>query len=142
MQSAPVVVNGETRKNLVQTAKWAKIVAIISFISCGFIVLAGLAIFIVGLINPLFPVPQNLGQAQWLFGLLYLFIGVVTFIMTLFLYRFSTGVPKAFENDDVPALNKAIANHMRYYKFSVILTIVMVGLMIIGLIIAALSVSL
>lgn len=112
----PVAMSEETKRTLLQTAKWAKITAIISFAFCLFIIATGIGRGVAG------------AGGNWvkagITAIVYSGGGILLLVPTFYLYRYSAGLPEAFKNDNVSAINAALDQHRRYYRFFAITMIV------------------
>lgn len=124
--------NEGTKSVLLAIAKWAKIMAIISFVVCGLMVILAFSM------NSVIRTAMPGGSAQvitMMMTVTYLLVAVITFIPALYLYNFSSRLPKAIASDDVAAVNSALNFHKKYYRFNVIVTMVAFAFLLLAMII-------
>lgn len=125
-------IEAQSRSFLTETAKWGKFLAIIGFIGCVFIVLAGIAVVTqadevnrsfrrYGDSNPIL----EMGPAAIV---IYIAIAVLYFFPCLYLLRFSNEMKSAMAADDQGKLTSAFQNLKSVFKFFGITTIVLVSL--------------
>ena len=111
-----------------EASKWAKFLAIMGFILCGFLVFAGI---FAGTLFSSFsnmgsqyggsPMPATMGGLMTGF---YIIMALVYFFPCLFLYRFSTKTQVALRSNDQQQLISSLSNLKSYFKFIGILTII------------------
>jgi hypothetical protein len=119
-----------------ETARWAKFLAIIGFIMCTLIVLAG--IFAGTVFSSL---GDNFGMGALGVGaaIFYILIALLWFFPCLFLYRFAVRTQVALRNNEQQNLTAGLANLKSYFKFVGILTIVVISIYILLFIFAMLG---
>ncbi len=109
------------RDNLGETARWAKFLAIMTFIFAGFIALIGIfAGTFFQLMGLDMYVPVGAGLT-----IFYLFLGGLTFLPGLFMYRFATYAKQAVRDQSTGALDDSLVNMKALFKFYGILTLIM-----------------
>ncbi len=116
-------ITDEVTTQLDGAGKWGKFLAILGFVFLGLLVMAGVVMsFVFAIIpkNNFTPMPFP----SFLFGLIYLVMGIIYFFPVLFLFRFSTGINNAllFKNQD--QLVNAFKNLKALYRFIGIFMIV------------------
>jgi len=124
-----------TKSLFLETAKWAKFLAIIGFIGMGIMVVAG---FFMGALMSSFGSTTDFSSSSNPFGMiggaffviLYLIIGLIYYFPIKYLYDFSTKVKKAFEIQDQMLFNEAISKLKAHYKYIGILMIIILSLYI------------
>ena len=127
---------------LSETAKWAKFLAIVGFVSVGLIAIIAFFIgTIFSTISALAPTPtpfpaQSMGIGMTIF---YLAIAVLYFFPCLYLYKFATKTKVALANDDSDVLTEALENHKSMFKFMGIMTAIMVGMYALIFVFAAIA---
>lgn len=139
----------EIRTYLAETAKWAKLLAIVGFVMIGFFVILGLFMgSIIGAFAGASPEMEELGMAGsmmgGMFGAIYIVIALFYFFPTLYLYRFASKMKTALANQDQQFLAESFRNHKSVYKFMGIFTLVMLGfyaLMIVVSLVAGIGMS-
>ncbi len=131
----------QSKSFLTETAKWAKFLAIIGFIACVFIVLAGIVVATqtdeinrsfrkYGESNPMF----ELGPATII---IYIAIAVLYFFPCLYLLRFSNEMKSALAADDQNKLTTAFQNLKSVFKFFGITTIILISLYLLSAVVLA-----
>jgi len=117
-------IDHQSNAYLKETAKWAKFLAIVGFVVCGLIALAGIFAGTV--------LSATMGQFGGGYGasfgimatVMYLIMAVVYFFPCLFLFRFATRMQVVLQNNDQPNLSVALSNLKSYFKFIGILTLI------------------
>ncbi len=122
MSSSELKVTESIRRDLTTAAKWGKFLAIMGFVSVGFIFLAALGMFITAV-----TIPFATGQIM-LMGLVYIVIAVIFIFPTLYLLRFSNSTQSAMRADRQIDFEIGIENLRSLFKFMGIYAIVMVGI--------------
>ncbi len=127
--------NHESRGYLKETAKWARFLAILSFVMLGLFMLLGLFAgafmsFMMADIPGAEMIPSGLITAYFLVAVL------IGFFPTMYLYRFASKMNIALQNEDEIALTGSFSNIKSYYKFIGILTLIMLIFYAIALIFA------
>jgi len=112
---------------MAEVVKWAKFLAICSFVGLGIMVLLGAGMIILqfeGLGN---------GIQVVVMGIFYMLIAGLYFFPAMYLYRFATASAKAIEklNDDI--LEDGIENLKSLFRFTGILMIIMLSFYAIGI---------
>ncbi|NLT02390.1 MAG: hypothetical protein GXY09_00830 [Bacteroidales bacterium] len=125
--TASVMTFTETMKSdLLLTAKWSKFLAIVGFVGLGlmavwaFLMISG-ASFIDSLIKGQTFITAYTGVVYLLVGLLYLF-------PILYLLRFANNTKRAVMADDEAAMEEALINQRKMYKFMGVLMIVVLSI--------------
>ena len=113
---------------MTEVVKWAKFLAICSFVGLGIMALFGLGMIILqfeGLGN---------GIQVVVMGIFYILIAGLYFFPAMYLYRFATASAEAIEklNDDI--FEDGIENLKSLFRFTGILTIIMLSLYAVGII--------
>ncbi len=127
--SDQLVLDDLGRNYLYQGAKWARFLAIIGFIGIGLVVLMGLMMGTVfGAMNDTYGMSGASALAGPFATILYLIIGALYFVPTLYLFRFAKYSMEAIERKDQMSLNEGLKNQTSLFKFMGILTIIFLGL--------------
>jgi hypothetical protein len=113
---------------MTEVVKWAKFLAICSFVGLGIMVLLGAGMIILqfeGLGN---------GIQVVVMGVFYILMAVLYFFPAMYLYRFATASAQAIEklNDDI--LEEGIENLKSLFRFTGILMIIVLSFYAIGII--------
>jgi hypothetical protein len=121
-------VDPRSSKFLIETAKWARFLAIVGFIFCGLIVLFSL--FAGSILSAVFS--RYAGSTAFLGGafisFFYIFVSLLMFFPCLFTYRFSASMLLALRNNDQELLSTSFRNLKSLFKFHGIVTIVVLSL--------------
>ena len=127
-QSKQLHINDRMRSCLDEFGRWGKILAIISFIVIGLIVIVML--FGVIIITPMDGgIYSSLIHAPEVFMLLsYVLVLIFCFIPSLYLYRSAGSIRKAMRLDDDIALLNGFRNLKNLFKFVAIFSVVAIGL--------------
>ena len=136
-----LAIDHESSSYLTETARWAKFLSIVGFVTCGLLVLAS---FFIGAIlsNSAFA-PYGAGGMGALGGafitVFYLIFAVLYFFPCLFLYRFSVRLKAALRDNDQVQLNQSLKNQKLLFKFVGILTVIVLSFYALALIVVAIS---
>jgi len=115
----------EIEDHLRVSAKWAKIVAIIGFVSVGFMLLGSFSLMAMG---PLFE-EMNEMPFSTVYQLIFYFVfAVIPIFPLVYLYRFASNMQVALISDIPDPLAKSFRNLKSHYKSIGILTLVIIGL--------------
>lgn len=116
--------NAEIKSYLMETAKWARFIAIVSIVLGG--LLAIFSIFAGSILNSgsnmdMFPFSATL------IAIVYLIVAALIIIPNIFLLNFATKGIGALRSGSESELTVAFRNLKSYYKFIGILTAIMIG---------------
>jgi hypothetical protein len=132
METGPVL-SAETKVTpgminaLRSTKPWTMLLAVLGFISIGFMVLAGLGM---ALFSSLIPGVRGQGAVM---GLVYIVMAVLYFFPALYLVKYSSAVER-FLNTGMPAdMESALTYQKSFWKFVGILSLIGIGFMILGI---------
>jgi len=118
-------VTENSKMYLKTAASWSKFMAILQFVAMGLIIFAALVALTVGSFMGSYtsvPLPA--------IGLCYLAIGVIMFFPAKYLYCFAQKTAKAVAINDTLEMEKAFKNMKSFWKFTGIMTIVILALSI------------
>lgn len=132
-QEKPVMGNEKIEAYLKETAQWGKFLAIMGYVLMGILVLVALAMM-VGM--SAFSKATGHGIFSVLLGMIYILLAGVYFVPITYLYRFSTQVKQAVENNNEEEYTTAFQNLKSLFKFLGIFTIVMLALYAVALVVA------
>jgi uncharacterized membrane protein YjgN (DUF898 family) len=124
-------IDASSQMYLKETAKWAKFLAILGFIFCGFIVIIGIfasSIFAAmgsRLAGAEGSLPATMGKAMAFF---YICIALLAFFPYLFLLRFSNHMLAALRSNDQQQLTSSFRNLKSCYKYVGIFTIIILAI--------------
>ena len=143
----PVLIIDEQAKTYLRiSAKWAKVISILMFISIACIIIMGIGMFSLNGISSLIgnemesmdPEIRNgmdfgfLGFFSSLISFFYIAYGLILLYPTLKLYQFSEKTQTAIRRNDSAILNSALEKHKSYFKFMGIMLLTMIGISILG----------
>lgn len=113
---------------MAEVVKWAKFLAICSFVGLGIMILAGAAMIILQLEG------SANGLSAVVMGIFYILMAALYFFPAIYLYRFATASAEAIEklNDDI--LEEGLENLKSLFRFTGILMITMLSLYAVGII--------
>lgn len=134
-------IDHESHTHLGETARWAKFLAIVGFVTCGLIAIMS---FFIGsiLASSVFSAYGNSGISsvgEAFFTGIYLIIAVIYFFPCLFLYRFSVRMKAALGSNDQVKLNQSLKSQKTLFKYMGIMTIVILSFYALGLLVVGLS---
>ncbi len=127
---------------LSETARWGRFLAIVGFIGCGFMILMGLLMSFLpmtpgsGFVTRTGEYTSTAGGARVLMMIIYIVFGIISIFPYLYLHRFSTKVKLAMQTSEQEVLASAFANLKSLFKFYGVLTIIMLGFLALGIVIA------
>lgn len=132
MQNADLLTNDLTvtsigRGYLSETAKWAKFLAILGFIMCGFMAIAAFFLpFLMSFMpaNEMMPVGAMGKGVGVIMTIVYLVTALLLFMPCLYLFRFSTKMKTAVMHSDSDILDTSFSNIKSFFKFYGIMAIV------------------
>lgn len=129
-----IQVSEGTKAHFLETAKWAKFLAIVGFVGLGLMVLV--ALFMLVGINSFIsslgaPIPANFGGI----GLIYIVMAVLYFFPTLYLFNFATKMKKAVLANDNNNFSLSVENLKSMFKFLGIFTIVILSFYVLAILI-------
>ena len=115
-----IYLNDISMRHLVETARWAKIIAIIGFVFIGILVIVG---FSMGGIMSLFT-KEVMPFPMFIFGFVYLIIGAIYFYPLFALFKFSNYSKTAVAQLDSQQLALSLKNLRGVFTFIGILTLI------------------
>ena len=130
-----MVITAAGEEFLRQSAKWGNFLAIIGFIMAGMMVIAGIFMGIaMGAVGAMSGFEDaGIGFPPMLFSLFYIVLAVLYFFPTLYLYRFAAKTKSAVAKGDSIEMEDAFENLKSMFRFFGIMTIVMIGLYVVGI---------
>lgn len=125
-----LLIDWTARQHLSEAAKWARFMSIVGFIGCCLLLVIGLfAAAFLSLGNPLRNVDYSSRYSARPFaGFVYLIGSVLFFFRCLYLYRFADKMKAALVSDDQELINASFLNLKKMYRYTGILTIVIICL--------------
>lgn len=133
MLTHALTISDQGRRNLDSTAGWGKFLAILGFILVGFLVL--LALLMGSFLSTFSPtgIGDDLPFPPVVLSVFYLLIAAVYLLPILYLYRFSTKMKTALQQNDQMVLERSFANLKALYQFTGIVAIVFLVLYGLGI---------
>lgn len=120
-----------------ETAKWAKFLSILSFISLGFLLIA--SFFMGSVISTVYEGSGVNVPSVFITGF-YLIMALIGFFPTYYMYKFSVDTDRAITSNNTEALTRGLGFIKSCFKFTGILSIIVLvlyALAIIGFIVGA-----
>ena len=115
--------------SLRQTKPWAMLISVLGFIS--------IALMLLFSMGTLFVFPKGAGGSSFFPGILSsimnLLMGILYFFPALFLFKFASAIGRLLEGGGTKDMEEALINQKSFWKFAGILTLVMMGIAIIGM---------
>ena len=139
MEANKLVVTENCKKDLLITAKWSRIYAIISIFSVAILLVVGIVL----LVSSFFIDNQQIGLDKEMLapaGVMYILLGLLLIITTMYLLQFGQNTKKAVAEDNLELMELAINRMKSYWKFMGVFTLVVIvgtlSLVLIGFLIA------
>lgn len=126
-----------TRQHLGKASPWLSFLGVMSFIGCGITVVFGLIMTFSAIFGG--NVFGSAGQSRLTvsaLGLLYLVLGIVLFFPARFVFRMGSNAKRYTQGADANALEGVALNLRKVSKFYGIVTVVVLGAIVVGIIIA------
>jgi hypothetical protein len=132
---------------LKETGKWAAFLGILGFIFSGVVIIV--SFFIGAILDRMFSAlaatstssVAAFGAMGGTFAGFYFFLGVLTFFLSLFLFRFGSKMKQALSGQDPEAFNLSLKNLKNYYRLVGILTIIYLSIIVLSVIVVAIVIS-
>jgi len=125
-----------SKTHLWEAAKWARFLAIVGFVICGLVAIAG--IFVGTYFSTISPYDNEYGRRSLFAGMgtfltvFYIGIAILYFFPCLFLLRFANHMRNAINTDDQVTLNRSFQNLKIMFRYVGILTIIIICLYILA----------
>lgn len=133
-------VDAPSQSLLGETAKWAKFVAIMSFIFVGIMVIIMMIILALAANTPAFSEASNLQVVgAGVMATVTVIVAILVVVPNIYLLRFAIRLQMALRNNDQPSLISAFSNIKSCYKFVGITYIVLVALWVLSFIYDAMN---
>lgn len=129
-------ISEQTAVVLSQSARWAKFLSIVGFVMTGFMILA--SFILPGLLaRNTYAMPDMVFPVQGL-RINFIIMAVLLFIPCLFLFRFSTRMKEALENNRQDLFEDSFQNLKSTFKFYGIVTIIVLSIYTLALLVGML----
>ena len=140
-----LAIDSNSRYHLLTAASWAKFLAIVGFIVCGLVVVAG--IFAGSIFEIMFSRYQRFDNNMELntrgFGvmaaIMYSLLALLYFFPCLFLFRFAVKMKSALLSGDQNILNISFQNLKKTFRYVGVLTIIVLSFYVFALLIALIA---
>jgi hypothetical protein len=136
--SSGLGIDVNSKEHLTEAARWAKFLAIVGFVLCGLVVIAG--IFAGSIFNSML---GRMGEGELssmdmsglgaMMSTIYIGFALLYFFPCLFLFRFANQMKTAFATYEQEMLNKSFQNLKKMFRFVGILTIIVLCLYALGI---------
>ena len=136
-------IDQSSRSHLWEAAKWARFLAIVGFVMCGLVAIAG--IFVGSFFATSSPYEGEYGSRSIFAGMgvvlsiFYFGFAVLYFFPCLFLLRFANHMRNAINTDDQVTLNRSFQNLKIMFRYVGILTIIVISFYILAFLFGILS---
>ena len=116
-----------------ETVKWAKFLAICSFVGLGLMVLVGVVFLFLSVSAP---GPAEMKISTSAVGIFYILIALLYFFPAIYLYRFAIASAEAINTLNDDTLEEGLENLKSLFRFTGILMIIVLSLYAVGFILA------
>lgn len=122
-------INDQGKAYIDEASKWARFLGIIGFIALFFILIAGLGVLMAGS-----ALVQNSGLpfSGAFLGLIYIIMALLYFFPSFYLYKFGSVARRGIQTENISDLNEGLRYLKSFFRFTGILTIVVIGFYIIA----------
>ena len=127
-----IVLEEAGKLHLVTGRKWALFLAILASIGLGLMIILALFMFAFGAL-----IGNEIGFPGWILGFVYLLLAAVYFFPVYFLFKFTSLSKKAVDENNSQYLTLALESIKGHFKSIGIVSIVLIGLYIVGIIVMA-----
>ncbi|MFV0604703.1 MAG: hypothetical protein ACK5NK_02570 [Niabella sp.] len=128
-------VDQSSKANLAEAAKWAKFLGIVGIVMLVLMILGGLSIAVVG--SSVLSNMEGYGGMPFsgaIFGGIYIVIALLYAYPTWALFKFGSLMRLAVQTEDQTTLNQSFGFLKKFFTFFGILTIIVIGIYILGII--------
>lgn len=126
-------ISDDAKTFILETARWAKFLAIVGFVFLGLMLIAAFPMMVLGAALP------GMATSGAGAGLLYLLMVVLYFFPTYYLYSFSNKVKVGLMNSNQTELDAGFENLKSTFKFMGILMIIVLGIYALALVFALIA---
>jgi uncharacterized membrane protein len=126
---------------LSETARWAKFLAIVGFVTCGIIAVVAFVIGPILSATAFSSLPNNGLSAMGggMITTLYLSIAVLYFFPCLFLFRFAVRLKAALRDNDQVRLTSSLKSQKTLFKYVGIMTIIVLAIYAVALVVVVIA---
>jgi hypothetical protein len=134
----PVNLTANAQRYLSQTGPWVRFISIMLFIGAAFMILAGVALVLMGLAgldsstSP-FGSGSMPGGMAFLLGPIYVMMALLFYIVPgIFLFRYASAIKALKMTPSAPALEDALRNQKTFWRYLGIMAIVMLAIFVLA----------
>jgi len=118
---------------LKETAKWTKFLSIAGFVIVGLIIIIGFLASTIMSSIPSSEFSHLYGNFGFMYGVMYVVIGIIYFFPTWFLFNFSNKLKSAINSNNSEELSIAFSSQKSFFKFIGIFALIIVSLYALGI---------
>ncbi len=126
--------DSKSKTYLLEVSKWGKFLAIVGYIGIAVLAIVAIALIVISFITS---IKLDVGLSLGTFGVIYFALAILYYFPVKFLYKFSIQIKKGLESDNNQDITLGFENLKSLFKFTGILTIVILSiyalLLVIGL---------
>lgn len=131
-QSFELKITSQMVDSIRSTRPWALFISILGFISVGFMLLAAIAIMVLGSV-----LPQEVdGFPAVLMGIMYIIMSFFYLVPSIYLFRYASAISSFLDTMSESEMESALSYQKSFWKFVGILGIIMIVFAILGVIAA------
>lgn len=130
-RDAVLIVDAISRDHLAEAARWAKFLAVMGFIGCVILVVAGIIMSVlfsyIGALSTKYShsgISVNPARMSSILGVIYILISVILFFRYLFLYRFADKMKSGLRMRSQDQINESFKNLKKMFRYAGIITII------------------
>lgn len=125
-------IGSDAARYLMETAKWGRFLAIMGFVFCGLMVVAGIAmtLFLGAFSTEDEKMPFNMA---WM-GLIYVGFALIFLFPSLYLFRFGTHISRSLHAMEQSTFDSGLQNLKSTFKFMGLYTIIALGIYVLILV--------
>lgn len=117
MENSNLIITTALKSDLSETARWGKFMAIVGFVSVGFLLLLAFSLIFAGDISK-----QMSGVSGAVVSFFYFIVAIIYLFPVVFLFRYSNEMKRALEGDDQQKLEAAFGNLKKIFVFFGVVT--------------------
>ncbi|NLO69817.1 MAG: hypothetical protein GX102_02460 [Porphyromonadaceae bacterium] len=129
----PLIISPEGKAYLISTAKWSSFIAIVGIVLIVFTLISGIfTLFLSAVVGEYqdFDLIQYFPATIYIVGITNIIFSVICFFPFYYLFLFSSKIKKGMANDNQEYLNEGLKNVKKASKFTGILTIISLTLLL------------
>ncbi|MFV0392501.1 MAG: DUF5362 family protein [Paludibacteraceae bacterium] len=129
----PLIINPEGKSFLITVAKWSNFMAIVGFVMIGLLIISGISVMTLSSVVDEyrdFEMFQYYPMSVVVLGLTNIVVAIISFFPIYYLFQFSEKIRFGMRNNDQESMNVGLKNLKKLTKFSGILTIIYIAIML------------